>query len=169
LLLDEPTSSLDSSSEQVVMEALERAAQGRTTLIIAHRLSTARLADRIVVLDRGRIVEEGSHLELLARNGKYARFYHLQMMTGADNAAPLLESDVAVDEADWLPPYRALYKTGSRPVVVDNTLPPPAYSSEDEPEFDDNRTAQNSEPPAAAESVNSEEDDGKAGNEPTGS
>src|SRR5947209_6357322 len=94
LLLDEPTSSLDSSSEQVVMEALERAAQGRTTLIIAHRLSTARLADRIVVLDRGRIVEEGSHSELLARNGKYARFYHLQIMTGEDNTAPLLEGDV---------------------------------------------------------------------------
>jgi ATP-binding cassette subfamily B protein len=169
LLLDEPTSSLDSSSEQVVMEALERAAQGRTTLIIAHRLSTARLADRIVVLDRGRIVEEGSHFELLARNGKYARFYHLQIMTGADTAAALLESDVAVDETDWLPPYRALYKTGSRPAVIDNTLPPPAYSSGDEPGFSGNRTAQNSGSPAGAESVNSEEADENAGYEPSGS
>ena len=88
LLLDEPTSSLDSSSEQVVMEALERAAQGRTTLIIAHRLSTVRLADRIVVLDRGRIVEEGPHSELMARNGKYAQFYQLQLMTEADSAVP---------------------------------------------------------------------------------
>jgi hypothetical protein len=114
-------------------------------------------------------VEEGSHLELLARNGKYARFYHLQIMTGADTAAALVESDVAVDETDWLPPYRALYKTGSRPAVIENTLPPPAYSSSDEPGFSGNRTAQNSEPPAAAESVNSEEDDGKAGNEPTDS
>jgi ATP-binding cassette subfamily B protein len=100
LLLDEPTSSLDSTSEQVVMEALERAAQGRTTFIIAHRLSTARLADRIVVLDRGRIVEEGTHFDLLEINGKYAQFYHLQMMTEADNAARSHESDVVVDETD---------------------------------------------------------------------
>ena len=100
LLLDEPTSSLDSSSEQVVMEALERAAQRRTTLIIAHRLSTARLADRIVVLDRGRIVEEGSHFELLARKGKYAQFYHLQMMTEAVDSWPSPENDVAADETE---------------------------------------------------------------------
>jgi len=98
LLLDEPTSSLDSSSEHVVMEALGRAAQGRTTLVIAHRLSTVRLADRIVVLDRGRIVEEGSHIELLARNGRYAQFYHLQMTTEAVDAAPSLEANVTVDE-----------------------------------------------------------------------
>ncbi len=98
LLLDEPTSSLDSASEQVVMEALERAAQGRTTLIIAHRLSTARLADRIVVLERGRVVEEGSHFELLARNGRYAQFYHLQMMTEAAQSAPSFEEDVPLDE-----------------------------------------------------------------------
>ena len=100
LLLDEPTSSLDSSSEQIVMEALERAAQGRTTIIIAHRLSTIRLADRIVVLERGRIAEEGSHVELLARNGKYAQFYHLQMMTEALDGASQLENDLAPDETD---------------------------------------------------------------------
>lgn len=98
LLLDEPTSSLDSSSEQVVMDALERASQGRTTLIIAHRLSTARLADRIVVLDRGRIVEEGTHFKLLARNGKYAQFYNLQMMTAAADAESELEDDSAQGE-----------------------------------------------------------------------
>jgi ATP-binding cassette, subfamily B, bacterial len=158
LLLDEPTSSLDSTSEQVVMEALERAAQGRTTLIIAHRMSTVRLADRIVVLDRGRIVEEGPHFELLARNGRYAQFYHLQRMTEADRALSPLESDVAVDETDWLPPYRALYKTGSRPVVIDNTLPSPAYPSGHDPALGGNRTAQTSVSPAAAESVTPEED-----------
>src|ERR1700681_955492 len=129
LLLDEPTSSLDSSSEHVVMEALERAAQGRTTLIIAHRLSTARLADRIVVLDQGRIVEHGTHRELLESNGKYAEFYHLQMMTETRNSVPLVDGDVAVDATDWLPPYRALGRIGSLPPVIDNTTDPCGYSS----------------------------------------
>ena len=86
LILDEPTSSLDSASEQLVMDAIGRAAAARTTLIIAHRLSTVRLADRIVVLDEGRIVEEGTHQELLTLNGRYAHFYRLQMSTEAKSA-----------------------------------------------------------------------------------
>ena len=86
LVLDEPTTGLDSVAEQTVMEALERAVAGRTTLIIAHRMTTVRLADRIVVLDRGRIVEEGTHAELVARDGRYARLYHLQMMAETESA-----------------------------------------------------------------------------------
>src|SRR5881396_2376652 len=85
LILDEPTTGLDAAAEQTVMEALERATAGHTTVIIAHRLTTVRLADRIVVLDRGRIVEEGSHLELLARHGRYAQLYRLQMSTDAES------------------------------------------------------------------------------------
>ena len=79
LILDEPTSSLDAASERLVIDALERAAEGRTTLIIAHRLTTVRLADRVVVLEKGHIAEEGSSQELLARNGKYSHLYHLQL------------------------------------------------------------------------------------------
>jgi ABC-type multidrug transport system fused ATPase/permease subunit len=79
LILDEPTSGLDAASERTVIDALESAARGRTTLLIAHRLTTVRLADRIIVLDKGRIVEEGPHEELLSRGGKYAHLYSLQL------------------------------------------------------------------------------------------
>jgi subfamily B ATP-binding cassette protein MsbA len=78
LLLDEATSALDSETERQVQRALARLKRGRTTVVIAHRLSTVVSADRIFVLDRGRLVESGTHAELLARAGAYARLYALQ-------------------------------------------------------------------------------------------
>ena len=78
LLLDEATSALDAQSEAAVADALSKAAQGRTTLIIAHRLATVRAANHILVMDQGRVVEEGTHDALIAQNGLYARLYQLQ-------------------------------------------------------------------------------------------
>jgi len=78
LVLDEATSSVDSMSEQLIAQATERITQGRTSIVIAHRLSTIQKADRILVLDKGRIIEQGDHQELLAQDGAYRKLYDLQ-------------------------------------------------------------------------------------------
>ena len=78
LLLDEATSALDAESERLVQGSLERLFEGRTTIVIAHRLATVRAADRIVVMDQGRIVEEGNHASLNAGGGLYARLARMQ-------------------------------------------------------------------------------------------
>ncbi|MGR2731534.1 ATP-binding cassette domain-containing protein, partial [Chromobacterium haemolyticum] len=78
LILDEATSALDTQSERLVQSALENLMKNRTTIVIAHRLSTIENADRIVVMHHGEIVEEGSHAQLLARGGLYAKLHSLQ-------------------------------------------------------------------------------------------
>ena len=89
LILDEATSQLDADSERLITEAIERACQDRTVLMIAHRLSTVRMAHRIVVIQEGRIVEQGSHEELLKTSALYRRFCELQLMdTGVRSASP---------------------------------------------------------------------------------
>jgi ATP-binding cassette subfamily B (MDR/TAP) protein 1 len=80
LLLDEATSALDSESEAVVQLALDKAAQNRTTIAVAHRLSTIQKADVIYVFDQGRIAEQGTHQELMKRNGRYAELVNLQSL-----------------------------------------------------------------------------------------
>ena len=89
LLLDEATSSLDNESERLVQDALDRLKVGRTTIIVAHRLSTIRAADRIAVLDDGWLVELGTQDELLARDGLYARLHRMQFADTELEALPV--------------------------------------------------------------------------------
>jgi ATP-binding cassette, subfamily B, bacterial HlyB/CyaB len=79
LIFDEATSALDYESERIIQENMRRIAAGRTVIVIAHRLSTVRGADRIVTIDRGRLVEDGTHEDLLRRGGRYAQLHRLQV------------------------------------------------------------------------------------------
>jgi subfamily B ATP-binding cassette protein MsbA len=94
LLLDEATSALDSESERLVQAGLERLMEGRTSLVIAHRLSTVTGADLIYYLDSGRVVERGTHAELMARGGAYARLYRIQFEGEAGATTPAEASAV---------------------------------------------------------------------------
>ena len=84
LVLDEATSNLDAESEQLVQEALDRLSQGRTTIVIAHRAATVQAADRVVVVNKGRIVQQGKHHELSAQNGLYRRLFGAMAVQDVD-------------------------------------------------------------------------------------
>jgi ATP-binding cassette subfamily B protein len=99
LILDEATSALDTVSERLIQSALERLEHGRTTIAIAHRLSTILRADQILVYEGGRIVERGTHAELLAANGLYAHLYQEQFETPDDGRADELENLVRTPAA----------------------------------------------------------------------
>ncbi|TIW91293.1 MAG: ATP-binding cassette domain-containing protein, partial [Mesorhizobium sp.] len=99
LVLDEATASIDSYTEMLIQKALTTLLEGRTGLVIAHRLATIRGADRIIVLQNGEIVESGNHEQLMARKGLYARLYNMNYASFDDISEGELEPDAAVGKA----------------------------------------------------------------------
>jgi ATP-binding cassette subfamily B protein len=93
LILDEATSSIDTETEQLIQQAIERVMRNRTSIVVAHRLSTIQRADQIIVLHHGKIREQGTHQHLLAQHGLYWRLYKLQYADGTLQASPALESE----------------------------------------------------------------------------
>ncbi|WP_420995903.1 ABCB family ABC transporter ATP-binding protein/permease [Cupriavidus sp. 30B13] len=100
LVFDEATSALDSRTEQAIQAELIRLAQNRTTLLIAHRLSTVVHADQILVMDHGRIVERGTHAELMRMDGRYAEMWRIQARSAAQNATPVEDATLAIEAGD---------------------------------------------------------------------
>ncbi len=143
LVLDEATSNVDAESEQAIQQALRALTKGRTTIAIAHRLSTLRDAHRIIVFDRGQLIEQGTHAELLAVDGQYARLVKLQttvsrgasvdaiLQHAAEHDAGEAPSAVAAPEPDfrphWLTPADAHIHAGPRG-TMELTINPPAPS-----------------------------------------
>lgn len=132
LILDEATSSVDSESERLIQKAVERFSKGRTTLAIAHRLSTLEHADRILVMDQGRLIEQGSHRELLAQNGMYARLVRLQFGSlmneeGLPGTVATLDKEIGETSSNplddhegvipWLTPQEAEFHLGPHDVL----------------------------------------------------
>jgi ATP-binding cassette, subfamily B, heavy metal transporter len=111
LMLDEATSALDSHTEKEIQDALDRVAKDRTTLVIAHRLSTIVHADNIIVLDKGELVEQGTHAELIAKNGLYASLWNRQRQAekAREDLAAALE---AAEQAGALRPADAKLPAG---------------------------------------------------------